>query len=80
MIELRRRMLGISQKVLSEKVGMSQGTLSKIEQGLKAVTPEQAQKLSEALSCPLSFFTMSERLYGGPISAAPMYRKKHLWV
>ncbi|WP_148244159.1 helix-turn-helix domain-containing protein [Enterobacter asburiae] len=76
MIELRRRMLGISQKVLSEKVGMSQGTLSKIEQGLKAVTPEQAQKLSEALSCPLSFFTMSERLYGGPISAAPMYRKK----
>lgn len=76
MIELRRRMLGVSQKVLAERVNMSQGTLSKIEQGLKVVTQEQAEKFSEALSCPISFFTMSERLYGGPISAAPMYRKK----
>lgn len=76
MIELRRRMLGVSQKVLAERVNMSQGTLSKIEQGLKVVTQEQAEKFSEALSCPISFFTMSERLYGGPISAVPMYRKK----
>ncbi len=76
MIELRRRMLGVSQKVLAERVNMSQGTLSKIEQGLKTVTQEQAEKFSEALSCPISFFTMSERLYGGPISAVPMYRKK----
>lgn len=76
MIELRRRMLGISQKQLSELASMSQGTLSKIEQGLKNVTQEQAEKLSEALSCPISFFTMPERLYGGPISASPMYRKK----
>lgn len=76
MIELRRRMLGVSQKVLADRVNMSQGTLSKIEQGLKTVTQEQAEKFSEALSCPISFFTMSERLYGGPISAVPMYRKK----
>lgn len=76
MIELRRRMLGISQKALSDRVGMSQGTLSKIEQGLKTVTDEQADKLSVALSCPVSFFCMPERIYGGPISAAPMYRKK----
>lgn len=76
MIELRRRMLGISQKALSELVGISQGTLSKIEQGLKNVTEDQARKLSDSLSCPLSFFSMPERLYGGPISAVPMYRKK----
>ncbi|WP_240780384.1 helix-turn-helix domain-containing protein [Serratia proteamaculans] len=69
-------MLGVSQKVLADRVNMSQGTLSKIEQGLKTVTQEQAEKFSEALSCPISFFTMSERLYGGPISAVPMYRKK----
>lgn len=76
MIELRRRMLGLSQKYLSEKVGLSQGTFSKIEQGLKSINNEQAEKIAEALSCPVSFFLMPERIYGGPISAVPMYRKK----
>ncbi|EPP4481384.1 helix-turn-helix domain-containing protein, partial [Salmonella enterica subsp. enterica serovar Montevideo] len=33
MIELRRKMLGMSQKDLAHRVALSQGTLSKIEQG-----------------------------------------------
>lgn len=76
LIELRRKMLGISQKDLANLVSMSQGTLSKIEQGLKAITDDQLIKLAHALACPEDFFTQPERLYGGPISANPMYRKK----
>lgn len=76
MIELRRKMLGMSQKDLAHRVALSQGTLSKIEQGLKSATEDQVRSIAEALNCPVEFFMMSERLYGGPISANPMYRKK----
>ncbi|WP_140921094.1 helix-turn-helix domain-containing protein [Limnobaculum xujianqingii] len=76
MIELRRRMLGCSQKELAARISVSQGTLSKIEQGLKPVTDEQLNSLSQALSCPIDFFMLPERLYGGPVSVNPMYRKK----
>ncbi|UNK28098.1 XRE family transcriptional regulator [Serratia plymuthica] len=76
MIELRRKMLGMSQKDLAHRVALSQGTLSKIEQGLKSATEDQIRSIAEALNCPVEFFMMSERLYGGPISANPMYRKK----
>ncbi|CRX53633.1 ImmA/IrrE family metallo-endopeptidase [Yersinia enterocolitica] len=76
MIELRRRMLGISQKELATRISVSQGTLSKVEQGLKQVTDEQLSSLSIALSCPIDFFMIPERLYGGPVSVSPMYRKK----
>lgn len=56
MIELRRRMLGISQTELANRVGIAQGTLSKIEQGLKEVTEEFVDRLSQALNCHRSFF------------------------
>lgn len=76
MIELRRRMLGLSQTELAKRLNIGQGTLSKIEQGLKEVSLDLLPVLSEALSCHPNFFSLPERLYGGPISAAPMYRKK----
>ena len=76
MIELRRRMLGMSQTELAKRLDIGQGTLSKLEQGLKDISPDILPLLSESLSCHSNFFSLPERLYGGPISAAPMYRKK----
>ncbi|MEY1230982.1 helix-turn-helix domain-containing protein [Proteus terrae] len=76
LIELRRKMMGMSQKELASKASITQGTLSKIEQGLRPISDEQLDNLSTALDCPVTFFTQSERLYGGPISANPMFRKK----
>lgn len=76
MIELRRRMLGLSQTEIAKRLEIGQGTLSKMEQGLKGISTEMLPSLSESLSCHPSFFSLPERLYGGPISAAPMYRKK----
>jgi Zn-dependent peptidase ImmA (M78 family)/DNA-binding XRE family transcriptional regulator len=76
MIGLRRRMLSLSQAELSSRTGIAQGTLSKIEQGLKDVNDELLNRLGEALECPVSFFFQAEREYGPPMSAHAMFRKK----
>lgn len=76
LLGLRRRMIGLSQIELSEKAGIGQGTLSKIEQGLRDVPWDMATNLAEALTCPISFFYQAEREYGPPMSAHPLFRKK----
>ena len=72
-LALRRRMLGLSQSDLAEAAGISQATLSKIEQGLREPTPEHVGKIALALNCPDTFFFQSEREYGPPMSAHPMF-------
>jgi Zn-dependent peptidase ImmA (M78 family)/plasmid maintenance system antidote protein VapI len=69
-------MLSMSQAELAQRMGMAQGTLSKIEQGLKEVSEEQTERLGSALDCPTSFFFQMEREYGAPMSAHAMFRKK----
>lgn len=76
LVSLRRRMFGYSQGELAELAGIAQGTLSKIEQGLKEVSEELLEKLAKSLDCPAAFFFQAEREYGPPMSAHPMFRKK----
>ncbi|WKB54337.1 helix-turn-helix domain-containing protein [Eleftheria terrae] len=76
LLALRRRMLGLSQIELASRAGISQGTLSKVELGIKEASDELLLKLAEALLCPKSFFFQAEREYGPPMSAHPMFRKK----
>ncbi len=76
MVGLRRRMVGLSQEDLEAATGISQGLISKIEQGLREPNEEQLEKFAVALNCLPSFFSQAEREYGPPISAHPMYRKK----
>lgn len=76
MIGLRRRMLSLSQAELSALSGITQGALSKIEQGIKEASDELVARLATALKCPTSFFFQAEREYGLPISAHAMFRKK----
>ncbi|WP_349606387.1 XRE family transcriptional regulator [Cupriavidus sp. DF5525] len=76
LVNLRRRMLDLSQAELAERAGIAQGTLSKIEQGLRPVTEDVLQRLAEALNCLPSFFSRKDRLYGAPLSAHPLFRKK----
>ncbi|MFS8973895.1 XRE family transcriptional regulator [Cupriavidus necator] len=75
LVSLRRRMLGLSQIQLADRATIAQGTLSKIEQGLKAPSEEMIEKLASSLECPASFFCRTERVYGAPLSAHPMFRK-----
>ena len=76
MVGLRRRMVGLSQADLEASTGISQGLISKIEQGLREPNEDQLEKFASALNCLPSFFHQAEREYGPPISAHPMYRKK----
>lgn len=76
LLGLRRRMLGVSQVELAERAGIGQGTLSKVEQGLREATSDMAESLAKALDCPVSFFHQVEREYGPPMSAHPAFRKK----
>jgi Zn-dependent peptidase ImmA (M78 family) len=75
LVTLRRSMRSLAQVQLSELSGIPQGTLSKIEQGLRPVNAEILDKLSVALDCPTSFFCRKERVFGAPLSAHPMFRK-----
>lgn len=76
LLSLRRRMLGLSQTELAKAAGISQGTLSKTEQGLKEISASQIETLASALNCPASFFFQPEREYGPPLSMHDgMYRK-----
>lgn len=75
LIGLRRRMLSLSQSELATMAGVSQGTLSKVEQGIKPAAPDLVARLAQALRCRESFFYQSEREYGPPMSAHPMFRK-----
>jgi Zn-dependent peptidase ImmA (M78 family)/transcriptional regulator with XRE-family HTH domain len=76
LIGLRRRMLSLSQTELSARSGITQGTLSKVEQGIKEATEELVGRLAHALDCPETFFYQGEREYGPPMSAHAMFRKK----
>lgn len=46
---------GMNQKDLAEKVGIDQGTLSKIINGKKEITLKTARKLSDALGFGIDY-------------------------
>lgn len=68
MVVLARESRGMGQKDLASLSGISQGKLSKIENGLLAITEEDISNLSQALGYPISFFKRSDRIYGVGLS------------
>ena len=48
-----RKQLGMSQKILAERAGVPQSTVSRIEQGQKDVSLSTLQKILIAISCDL---------------------------
>lgn len=73
MIVLARESRGLTQKELSEKIDIRQGTLSKIEQGFQSITEEIIQKLSFNLHFPVEFFLQDDQILN-PIML--FYRKR----
>lgn len=69
---LARESRNETQESLAKKLDISQGFLSKIEQGLQSITPELLNKYTKILRYQKSFF---KEEYSGPI-AIPFYRKK----
>ncbi|MEM8524972.1 MAG: XRE family transcriptional regulator [Bacteroidota bacterium] len=56
MVVLARESRGITQTSLAKSINISQGNLSKIEQGLSDVGIDVIIKISKALNYPISFF------------------------
>jgi Zn-dependent peptidase ImmA (M78 family)/transcriptional regulator with XRE-family HTH domain len=71
-----RQLRGLSQAELAARVGLTQGHLSRIEQGLSEPTVETVERLARALELPKSFLEQPDRVYGLPVSVHPMFRKK----
>jgi Zn-dependent peptidase ImmA (M78 family)/transcriptional regulator with XRE-family HTH domain len=67
-----------SQSEVARAAGLNQGHYSRIENGLlpEGPSPENAKRIADAVSFPVSFFYQSEKVVGLPLSVHPMHRKK----
>ena len=75
MIVLGRESRGLSQSELASLLGISQGKLSKIENGLLGLSLVELNKISEILNYPVTFFQKNESIYGMGLSEF-FHRKK----
>lgn len=55
-IQFTREMLGLSQKELAQKLGVSQSTLSNYEKGKRRIYLAQLNEIAEALDKPADYF------------------------
>lgn len=76
LVQVARHLRKMSQTELAKRAGITQGYISKIEQGIKQPDDTNVEKLAEALKLPTSFFYQQDRIYGLPVSVHPMFRKK----
>lgn len=67
---------GLSQVTLAERAGITQGHLSKLENGLSVPSSDVLARAASALDYPVSFFGQSDRVIGLPLSVQPAYRRK----
>jgi Zn-dependent peptidase ImmA (M78 family)/DNA-binding XRE family transcriptional regulator len=68
MIVLGRESREITQKELADILSITQGKMSKIENGLISVSKDELNKISHTLKYPQHFFIQTEQIYGPGIS------------
>lgn len=73
LLVLAREARGITQVELATKIGVAQGTISKVENGLLAPSEELVAKYSESLDYPIGFFYQEHAHRSLPIT---FYRKR----
>jgi Zn-dependent peptidase ImmA (M78 family)/transcriptional regulator with XRE-family HTH domain len=75
---LARQYRGASQGAVASKAGIDQGYYSRIENGLLPgdPTPDNVEKIGQALDFPPEFFYLEDGLSGLPLSVHPMNRRK----
>jgi Zn-dependent peptidase ImmA (M78 family)/transcriptional regulator with XRE-family HTH domain len=71
-----RQARGFSQAALAEKLAVTQGHYSKLENGLSDPPVELVERIASALDYPVSFFAQDDSVYGLPVSVHPMFRRK----
>ena len=73
MMTLAREFEGLTQSALAKELGVSQGTISKLEEGIKEGNTELLDKLCTIFRRPVGFFTQTPQI---PLSLEGHYRKK----
>jgi Zn-dependent peptidase ImmA (M78 family)/DNA-binding XRE family transcriptional regulator len=76
LVLLGRQLRKISQADLAKSASITQGHLSKIENGLTEPSGAVLKQIADVLEFPQRFFYQPDRIYGLPISFHPMHRKK----
>ena len=74
MVILARESRGLGQKALADALGISQGTVSKIETGLLPLSDEMIEALSDILDYPSHFFRQEGAITG--IGVAEVFHRK----
>lgn len=65
-IRMRRKMMGLSQEKLGEKLGITFQQIQKYEKGTNRVGASRLQAMSDALEVPVSFFFPESSPSGPP--------------
>lgn len=73
-VKVARQARGLNQAQLADAAGVSQGLVSRLENGLFEPNEETLGKIATALRFPVSFFRLPDRVLGLPVSM--QYRKK----
>lgn len=77
MIVLAREARELTQSALAKELGVTQGTLSKVEGGIMSCPQELIPALSETLKFPESFFYVANQVHGvGTEAHHCMYRRR----
>lgn len=75
MITLARESRGLTQKTLAERLGVTQGWLSKAETGVGGVSRDALRGLARALAYPERLFLQRDTIYGVGVSEI-YYRRR----
>lgn len=74
MITLAREVRGLTQTELAGRLGVPQGTLSKLESGTSAITEEFVKALARELAFPESFFSQTDQVF--PFGSTTFYHRR----
>jgi transcriptional regulator with XRE-family HTH domain len=67
MLILARESREMTQKELAEGISVNQGWLSRVESGVRDITDDILQRISQFLNYPIGFFFQKDKIYGfGP--------------
>lgn len=80
MVTLAREARGMTQAQLAERAGMTQGTVSKIENGVRELTDDSLAELSRVLGYPRSFFMQHDKVYGAATPCLHHRKRKSMPV
>lgn len=76
MLRLARQRRGFQQSEAAPLLGIEQPFLSRIENGIADAPDEVVLRASKTYEVPREFFTLTDTIYGPPVSVHAMWRKK----